>query len=116
MAATSGTILEALEHAKAKFPNDLETQAKYLLLCVNQLKEHYGDDIRSIQAPYMHYNVILTGIPIDGNVCFVWELYSGAMQEGVGLEYWIPNTNKVSLLFSSNSLITKPILPALLNQ
>ena len=44
----------------------------------------------------------------------VWELYSGVSQEGVGLERMNPNTNEVSLLFSSNPTINQPILPKIM--
>ena len=114
--ANTATILEALEHARTKFPNNLEMQAKYLQVFVNLIKRDYGDDVKTMQASYNHYNVILNAFPSEGKVWCVWELYSGAMQEGVGLECMNPNTNEVSLLFSSNSGISKPILPKLLNQ
>ena len=114
MAANSGTIVDALEHAKEKYPNDLEMQGKYLLVCLSLIRRDYGDSVKSIQAPYLHYNAILTAFPSEGMVWCVWELYSGASQEGVGLERLTPNTNEVSLLFSSNPSITRPIIPNLM--
>ena len=114
MTANSGTILDALEHAKEKFPNDLESQGKYLLVCLSIIKRDYGEHVKIIQAPYQHYNSVLTAFPSEGMVWCVWELYSGASQEGVGLESMNPNTNEVSLLFSSNPTINKPILPKIM--
>lgn len=111
MAANSGTIVDALEHAKVKFPNDLEMQGKYLLVCLSLIKRDYGDNVRTIQTPFQHYNSILTVFPSEGMIWCVWELYSGASQEGVGLERLNPNTKEVCLLFSSNPSITRPILP-----
>ena len=110
MAAKSGTILDALEHAKAKFPNDSEMQGKYLLVCLDLIKRDYGEHVQTIQAPYQHYNAILTAFPSDGMAWCVWELYSGAMQAAVGLERLNPNTNEDSLLFSSSPAIDQPIL------
>lgn len=114
MAANSGTIVDTLEHAKEKYPNDLDMQGKYLLAFVSLIKRDNGDVVQTIQAPYQHYNAILSAFPSGGMVWCVWELYSGASREGIGLERLNPNTDEVSLLFSSNPSITRPIIPNLM--
>jgi hypothetical protein len=116
MAANTGTIVDVLMLAKRNYPNDVAMQAKYVQKFLDVINRDYRDEIKSLNVSYKHYSVLLTMFPSDGMVWCVWELYSGAMQEGLGVESIDIHENTNTLYFSSSPYIKDPIVNEILNQ
>ena len=116
MERKTGTISDILELAKRNYPNDVSMQAKYVQKFAELLKRDYGDEVKSLNLSFKHYSVLLTMFPSEGIVWCIWELYSGAMQEGIGVESINVHQNTNTLHFSSSPYIKSPIVDEMLNQ
>lgn len=111
-----GDIEQLLVHAKSKCPGDLEGQGKYLQIATQLIKRDYGSEVKVAKCDWNDYEVVFTMFPSGGCGYAIWELFKYGSLVGVGLEKMDPNTKSLYLLFSSTTIVRKPILADLLSQ
>ena len=117
--ANSGGILDAINYCRNKF-SSIEDQGNWVKNGLMQimLRDH-SDIIRSMQARWNGYDILLRMWPDGGQVFFYYELYKGGGYVGNGIEMTkgqemdIQNT---SLEFSSTSVVNRPIISEIVNQ
>lgn len=105
----TGDILDILQLAKKRYPNNHEMQGKYLKIAIDLMKRDY-EEIRSINLEWNGYDVELTVFSNLGMVYSFWELNQNGETKAVGLEEMSPNSKVSRLLFSSHSRYTTSLL------
>lgn len=112
----SGDIEDVIIHVKSKYAGDVDMQAKGIKACIELIKRDYGDGVKTIQAVYANYNVVLTVFPSGGKVYSYWELYDGFSFVANGVERMDTSYSNSVLLFSSDSKFNSPIVLSMMGQ